>query len=326
MAILQHRLLRIMLVCSNIIYVLGRGVNCPSNHVRCGNRLTCVDNQRVCDGNKDCDDGSDEVPLMCQVWHVSSRCSRGQVYKDNPNKFYGGASGACTVFTDYCNNNRYGSSTIIGKTCQIVVSQQLPPVKSQVKRSVLTSGQVDLLSAAVNSTLHHETCPMLYTHLGNHCVAFFSLAQVPWPEARQFCKSIYGDLISFDDINFYGNIHEYLKENQLTTDYWLGGRYDMDSNGWTWLDDSPMPLGSPYWAERYSSSCVPRALPSGDPFNGPDEAPPGAPCYNYLQAPKQRTLGYCAAITYEHFYYVSDEECTSQRSPLCVLNTAHNIG
>lgn len=37
----------------------------------------------------------------------------------------------------------------------------------------------------------------------------------------------------------------------LTTDFWIGGRYDMDVNAWAWAsDDSPMPLGSPYWAEK----------------------------------------------------------------------------
>ncbi|CAL4067205.1 unnamed protein product, partial [Meganyctiphanes norvegica] len=320
MAIHQQKILKLMLIVSNILYVSCRGVNCPNNHVRCGNELTCVANSRICDGNKDCSDGSDEVPLLCQEWFVSNRCSSGKTD-------LGGPWPTCLDFADYCNSNIYESSSPIGRTCEIVQSQQLPRVKSEVKRSVLTSAQVELLmSAAVNSTMHHENCPMLYTHLGNHCIAFFSMAQVPWPEARQFCQSIYGDLISFHEIQIYESIHEYLKENQLTTDYWLGGRYNMDNNGWSWLDDSPMPLGSPYWAERYSSSCVPRALPSRDPFSGPGEAPPGAPCYNYLQAPSQRTVGYCAAITYEHFYYVTDEECTSKRSPLCLLNTAHKLG
>lgn len=40
----------------------------------------------------------------------------------------------------------------------------------------------------------------------------------------------------------------------LTTDFWIGGRYDMDVNAWAWVsDETPMPLGAPYWAERYVS-------------------------------------------------------------------------
>ncbi|KAK3878984.1 hypothetical protein Pcinc_016428 [Petrolisthes cinctipes] len=95
----------------------------------------------------------------------------------------------------------------------------------------------------------------------------------------------------------------------------------MDTNSWAWVhDDSPMPLGSPYWTMKYSASCVPRSPPHTDPFSSPADPLPGAPCYHYLQAPSQRKLGWCSAMTYENFYYISDEECEAAHSPLCLLN------
>lgn len=34
---------------------------CQSYENRCNDRVTCVDQRRWCDGNRDCPDGSDEV-------------------------------------------------------------------------------------------------------------------------------------------------------------------------------------------------------------------------------------------------------------------------
>lgn len=180
-----------------------------------------------------------------------------------------------------------------------------------------------MLSMAVNTTLSKQKseCPMLYTRVGDLCLAFFSPAKLSWAEARQFCHSIYGELFFFNDFATFGTVLHYMKQSLLTSDYWVGGRYDLDTNAWSWaVDDAPMPLGSPYWAERYNSSCVPRSPAHTDPFSGPAEALPGAPCFHYLQAPRQRTPGWCSALTSEHFYYISDEACLDTRSPLCIYN------
>nr|XP_045604840.1 uncharacterized protein LOC123762369 [Procambarus clarkii] len=106
----------------------------------------------------------------------------------------------------------------------------------------------------------------------------------------------------------------------LTTDYWVGGRFDLDTNAWSWtVDESAMPLGSPYWAVRHSSSCVRRPPPHTDPFSNPPTALPDAPCFSYTQAPAKRQEGWCSALTYEHYYYMTDQSCQEERSPLCML-------
>ncbi|XP_047498165.1 uncharacterized protein LOC125045103 isoform X1 [Penaeus chinensis] len=194
----------------------------------------------------------------------------------------------------------------------------------------------DLLKTAVNATLTSKSgCPMLYERIGNHCLAFFSLSktrilgmtqacvrmlQVPWPEARQFCKSIFGDLVTLNNVQDFVQVIQHIKAAQLTTDFWLGGRYDMDVNSWAWVaEDTPMPLGSPYWGEKYITPCVPRPPPHSDPFSDPPSALPGAPCFYYVQSPRQRQQGWCSAMTYEHHFYLTDEECQNAYSPLCVL-------
>ncbi|XP_069165451.1 uncharacterized protein [Procambarus clarkii] len=186
----------------------------------------------------------------------------------------------------------------------------------------MTSEVMVVLTSAVNSSLKTEErdCPMLYTLVGQRCLALFSPAKVSWSEARQFCRAIYGDLVKFDNLSEFGHLVVYLRDSRLTTDFWVGGRFDLDTNAWSWtVDDSVMPLGTPYWAVRESSRCVARPPPHTDPFSGPSAALPDAPCFTNTQAPAKRQEGWCSAVTYEHYYYLSDQSCQEERSPLCML-------
>ncbi|XP_047498167.1 uncharacterized protein LOC125045103 isoform X3 [Penaeus chinensis] len=136
----------------------------------------------------------------------------------------------------------------------------------------------DLLKTAVNATLTSKSgCPMLYERIGNHCLAFFSLSktrilgmtqacvrmlQVPWPEARQFCKSIFGDLVTLNNVQDFVQVIQHIKAALLTTDFWIGGRYDMDVNSWACVaEDTPMPGFSILGREVVVMICVVLASP-----------------------------------------------------------------
>lgn len=41
-----------------------------------------------------------------------------------------------------------------------------------------------------------------------------------------------------------------LPPSEVTTDFWVGGRFVNETVGWSWVNDEPMILGSPYWAVR----------------------------------------------------------------------------
>jgi len=41
-------------------------------------------------------------------------------------------------------------------------------------------------------------------------------------------------------------------------------------------------------------------------------------CNQYLQRPLTPVVGMCAALTFENFFYMSDEDCLTKKSPLCV--------
>ncbi|KAG0727907.1 hypothetical protein GWK47_033632 [Chionoecetes opilio] len=70
---------------------------------------------------------------------------------------------------------------------------------------------------------------------------------------------------------------------------------------------------------RLEASCVARGPPHTDPYSAPPAALPGAPCHHAVMSPKKRVAGWCSAMTYEYFYYWSDETCGEAYSPLCVF-------
>lgn len=39
--------------------------NCTSSEFACADGYTCISETDKCDGNKQCDDGSDEAPSIC---------------------------------------------------------------------------------------------------------------------------------------------------------------------------------------------------------------------------------------------------------------------
>lgn len=288
---------------------------CNSQEIECKTGGNCISLINVCNGVKHCTDGSDEDPQICKFWKDDKGwCNQG--------KFM--CEGACSYLHDLCSRPTC-LDDLDSRVCEIVQSKIL---KLEPEGMNLTAEMAELLGSAVNNTLSSinslsdtfPKCPMLYTRVGNLCLAFFSPAKVAWAEARQFCHAIYGDLFSFNQGSTYIQLIDYMKKSLLTSDYWIGGRFDLDTNNWSWVvDDSPMPMGTPYWAERYNRSCSRRPLPYSDPYSDPAKALHGSTCYNYVQAPAERVPGWCAAVTYEHFYYISDESCQDARSPLCIL-------
>ncbi|KAK7073086.1 hypothetical protein SK128_011740 [Halocaridina rubra] len=150
-------------------------------------------------------------------------------------------------------------------------------------------------------------CPMLYTRVGKRCVAKISVAKVSWQDAASFCESIFGELISFEDFEEYFTFITLLKVSDSTADFWIGGKFE--GRNWKWINKSLMPLGSPFWAIR--SSSVPQW---------------GTEAQTYYQEPASRSsFGIvthkprCASMSAKYFYYISEEDCYSLRSPVCVL-------
>nr|AHB62786.1 LDLa domain-containing C-type lectin [Eriocheir sinensis] len=285
---------------------------CSRDQIECNTGETCIYKHTLCDGQSNCPDGSDEARAICKFWppkHHNCRSNTHSVF------YY---SGGCRNVNEMCTNHGW-SSDLDPRICKIYFQDKLQP---QQEKMSLSNELVVLLSSAVNSTLEHRKpdCPMLYTRVGKDCLSFFSPARVSWPEARHFCRNIHGDLWRFTDIAAYETLLAFIRKEQFTSDYWIGGRFDLDTNAWSWTtDDTVMPLGAPYWTLKHADSCVRRGPPHTDPFSDPPEALPGARCYPSELSPRERAAGWCAAMTFENYYYWSDELCDEAFSPLCVF-------
>ncbi|KAG7165743.1 uncharacterized protein LOC121870239 [Homarus americanus] len=163
------------------------------------------------------------------------------------------------------------------------------------------------------TTASSHLCPMLYTRVGDRCLAFFTVARVPWTAAQQFCHGIFGDLITFSNIHQYTELLQYLQNSEIGVDLWVGGHEDKEDRfKWVWVDQTPMPTGTPYWAIKSTLTS-----PKGDYYHR------GA-TITYMQAPLTTTYRddpeeRCAAMTPKYYFYLTDELCGDWKSPLCVL-------
>nr|XP_045604870.1 uncharacterized protein LOC123762400 [Procambarus clarkii] len=261
------------------MFLAGTEARCSStSQIECHANTQCIAITSVCDSGKQCSDGSDEDPYVCETWtRKSPQCSVGQIY-----------CGGCRLIADACKRSDC-NPRLNPRMCEMVKAGKL----NLPKGMNMTSGIVAVLTTSVNTSLKNQKrdCPMLYTRVGQLCLALFSPAKV----GQRITTAAYGILInirvSFRNLEkgFQGPIYS----EGLTTDFWVGGRFDLDTNAWSWtVDESAMPLGSPYWAVRHSSSCVPRPPPHTDPFSNPPTALPDAPCFTNTQAPAKRQEGW----------------------------------
>ncbi|XP_064095671.1 oxidized low-density lipoprotein receptor 1-like [Macrobrachium nipponense] len=168
---------------------------------------------------------------------------------------------------------------------------------------------INRFRSVLRKTMHHGSCPDLYTLVGDQCLSVFYVGSVSWGEARAFCKVLGGDLLTIKNITQFADIVQHLQRLVLPSSFWIGGSVHNDTVGWTWIDGSPMDMGSPFWATRYTPFCIKR--------NG-TTAKSDETCYHYYQSPKAVPSGECASISFQHSYYISDEDCLRKMSPLCV--------
>ncbi|XP_042241679.1 uncharacterized protein LOC121879143 [Homarus americanus] len=196
---------------------------------------------------------------------------------------------------------------------EIPTNNDLPPVVNETNRLNstrsfnTTNGDATFVFNATST--QSPDCPMLYTRVGRRCIALITNGKVTWPEARLFCKSIFGDLLTFSNATDYIDLLQYLQTSKASVDLWLGGCETMGR--WRWVTDTPMPLGSPYWAAFTHDSFY------RDLYTIPR---------HYIQPPYAYTTDlrdpyWWAAITTKHYLYLSVHYSNQRKSPLCELTT-----
>ena len=69
--------------------------------------------------------------------------------------------------------------------------------------------------------------------------------QVSWAEAQDFCRRTGGRMASVENKNFV-LILDYAIRRNLTTDVWLGGKYE--NSTWKWADHKEIEENGLLWA------------------------------------------------------------------------------
>lgn len=307
---------------------MAAGKSCPdSGEISCNNEDRCIPLRYICDGDNDCDDNADEDDELCKVWK-NEKCSRGQV------ECHVGGDTSCIGIQDYCSFiNPPCQGDLDLKVCQmmednvvkllanIIVTRSVGGWENNLVKSERLGEEFALV---LNRTMGHQNCPPMYTLVGDQCLSLFFVGSVSWGEARAFCQTLSGELATFRNASHYAALVSHLREAQMTNDFWLGGRFPNETYGWSWVDDSPMELGTPYWAVRYKEDCQVRNVTF--PELGETRLANDGECYNYVQAPRQYIQGRCVSITYQHYYFMTDEDCLTKRSPLCTLSDTEMYG
>ncbi|XP_045138896.1 uncharacterized protein LOC123520571 [Portunus trituberculatus] len=320
--------LLLLLLLSLTCCSLGAALECSQKEeeIACSSEEKCVKLRYVCDGENDCEDGEDEDPDLCMVFKSHYGCEREEVACRRNGEM------ECMRLQNYCQMTdppcqgpidakmcKVLNDNTIQKFSSIFISADGPPDPSWRRSEELG----DDLVANLNNTVSHPDCPEMFTMVGDQCLSVFSVGKVSWGEARAFCRVLGGDLLTFKSVTHFTTVIKHLQDHQLTSDFWLGGRQREKGRGWTWLDDTTMVLGSPYWAVRRYDECQVRNITTST--HNTREAN-GATCYHYRQAPEPSSRGFCAGLSYTHFFYMTDEDCMHQKSPLCVSSQQQSGG
>ncbi|XP_066946977.1 uncharacterized protein [Macrobrachium rosenbergii] len=294
-------------------------LECSSTEIACAKDKRCIAQDYICDDHSDCDDESDEDEELCDVWR-NERCPvKSALCIRNGEESCVEIAKYCAATNPPCEGDLDRRICLAYNLSDFYVFRCSKRGRLQDLSSLRPGGNVNMSQELAEAfrqvipfTISHEKCPLMYTLVGDTCVSIFFIGSMSWAEARAFCNVLDGDLMTFPkSVTQFAGIVQHLQKHGLDKSFWIGGALQNASEGWMWVDGSPMVMGTPFWATTYSPDC--------------GAAETEGVCRRYHQRPEEAAPGHCASLSFDHFFYITDEDCLDRRSPLCVSHEKPKI-
>lgn len=134
-------------------------------------------------------------------------------------------------------------------------------------------------------------CPSPFISISDRCLFVNPIEEGTFSQIENLCVMLHGHLVKIESGLFLSEIVQYIEDNGLNANFWVGGS-DVDNEGkWTWRDGSPVPMGTPFWGYY------------------PEEP--------IIQQPTYNTTANCLCLMDDFLYFFMDCNCYNEFSPIC---------
>ncbi|XP_064106968.1 tetranectin-like [Macrobrachium nipponense] len=107
-----------------------------------------------------------------------------------------------------------------------------------------------LAGQAIMAFVDVAQCPDPYVPLDeSRCILLDAFVTRTYREAIDYCKTHGGDLLMMDDCETVGLVYDFIYSGAGMADkhYWLGASDEEEEGTWKFVDNRPVPMGTPFW-------------------------------------------------------------------------------
>ncbi|XP_069172631.1 C-type lectin domain family 17, member A-like [Procambarus clarkii] len=113
----------------------------------------------------------------------------------------------------------------------------------------------------VSSKAGGTSCTSPFHDVGGRCLYVDVSNTGSWDTMRTHCRSLGGDLAILNDAEVYSSLIRYIHGSGFPElQYWIGATDEAQEGLWLWVNQEPVQMGTPYWANY---GCSNLQMPTG---------------------------------------------------------------